>query len=387
MLVALQRYVVALLLSHQVLSESHAPRQQQLNIAAQLGRPAARRPIAKRIRWFVDGHDGMLSGLDQTFMFDTHADIVDGVFPCCGFGGVNPNGTLWTFWDHPESPWTQLEYQKVDSLYAKLLAQGKSVMLAFTGGPLPPAAFERRETLAEEMLEIVLQHNLSGITLDFEGVHPDPTDARTWAQSRATVAQFSATWEAVSRRLHAHNKTIGVCIQDGVFESYNINSTHPNRTQVVYTASWAYPDYIPWADVLTDMSMYENTDGKSWQPWDPSPVATPPKLHELEQWSHVEGLVLDQLANGVDVASGQLSPGLWFDQCSSNGSLTETGWTQPYLRQLLQFLDAKGVRSIDIWTSNMTTHGENCPMPCPTAPTCAWVYSELRAWKARQRVV
>ena len=37
MLVALQRYVVALLLSHQVLSESHAPRQQQLNIAAQLG--------------------------------------------------------------------------------------------------------------------------------------------------------------------------------------------------------------------------------------------------------------------------------------------------------------------------------------------------------------
>ena len=104
MLVALQRYVVALLLSHQVLSESHAPRQQQLNIAAQLGRPAARRPIAKRIRWFVDGHDGMLSGLDQTFMFDTHADIVDGAFPCCGFGGVNPNGTLWTFWDHPESP-------------------------------------------------------------------------------------------------------------------------------------------------------------------------------------------------------------------------------------------------------------------------------------------
>jgi hypothetical protein len=156
---------------------------------------------------------------------------------------------------------------------------------------------------------------------------------------------------------------------------------------VVYTASWAYPDYIPWADVLTDMSMYQNTDGKSWQPWDPSPVATPPKLHELERWSHVEGLVLDQLANGVDVASGQLSPGLWFDQCSSNGSLTETGWTQPYLRQLLQFLDAKGVRSIDIWTSNMTTHGENCPMPCPTAPTCAWVYSELRAWKARQRVV
>jgi hypothetical protein len=79
---------VALLVSYQVLSESHTPRQQQLNVAAQLGRATAR-PIAKRIRWFVDGHDGMLSELDQTFMFDTHADIVDGVFPCCGFGGVN----------------------------------------------------------------------------------------------------------------------------------------------------------------------------------------------------------------------------------------------------------------------------------------------------------
>jgi hypothetical protein len=41
---------------------------------------------------------------------------------------------------------------KVDALYAKLLSQGKTVMLSFSGGPLPPAAFERRKALADEML-------------------------------------------------------------------------------------------------------------------------------------------------------------------------------------------------------------------------------------------
>ena len=63
--------------------------------------------------------------------------------------------------------------------------------------------------------------------------------------------------------------------------------------------------------------------------------------------------------------------------------MTRTGWTQPYLRKLLRFLDSKGVRSVDIWTSNQTTHGERCQEPCPAAPTCEWVYSELRAWKVR----
>eukprot|EP01045_Picozoa_sp_COSAG04_P005523 COSAG04_NODE_257_length_18753_cov_7.516857_8_plen_1972_part_00 len=360
-------------------------------IEAAQGRTLAAQPIAKRIRWFVDGHNSMLSKLDQTFLFDTHADIVDGVYPCCGYGGIRENGTIWTFWDPPEkpwiySPWPPKDRQKLNALYAKLLAQGKTVMLSINGGPLPPAAFERREALADEMLEIVLQHNLSGITLDFEGKYPDPKKNRTWGQPRATVAQFSATWAAVSRRLHAHGKTIGVCISNGEFSRGNANSTHPNKTQVVYTSAWAYPTYIPWADVITDMSTYRNSKGGPWQSWDPSPVRVPAGMHELEHWSHAEGLVLDQLANGVDAPSGQLSPGLWFDQCAANGSMTSTGWTQPYLRKLLRFLDSKGVRSVDVWTSNQTTHGERCQMPCPTAPTCEWVYTELRAWKQSRHI-
>ena len=117
-----------------------------------------------------------------------------------------------------------------------------------------------------------------------------------------------------------------------------------------------------------------------------SAVPTPARLHELGRWTHAAGLVLDQLENGVDAPSGQLSPGLWFDQCASNGSMTHTGWTQKDLHEFLDFLDTKSVRSLDMWTSNQTDgrpKDDYCQAPCPAAPTCPWVYSELRAWKGR----
>ena len=84
--------------------------------------------------------------------------------------------------------------EKVEALYARLLAQGKTVMLSFggpiDGGPLPPAAFERREALADEMLGIVLQHNLSGITLDFEG--------RNEVRARSPVfSSLSFSWRGI----------------------------------------------------------------------------------------------------------------------------------------------------------------------------------------------
>lgn len=138
------------------------------------------------------------------------------------------------------------------------------------------------------------------------------------------------------------------------------------------------------------------------------PAAKPATNGQLGPWAQNEGLVLDQLLNGVDAASGQLSPGLWLSACQA-GNATRTGWTQAYLRQFLAFLDSKGVRSIDMWTgarptshsavsSSLLVHvrvvvaalvadqlgdGTGCPMPCPAAPTCDWAYSELRAWKRR----
>ena len=98
--------------------------------------------------------------------------MIAGVFPCCGYGGVNSNGTPWTTWDGTGLNGGECDFcgrpdliSAVDDQYARLLRAGKTVSLSFNGGPLPPAAFHRREEFANEILAIVLQHNLSGITL------------------------------------------------------------------------------------------------------------------------------------------------------------------------------------------------------------------------------
>ena len=90
----------------------------------------------------------------------------------------------------------------------------------------------------------------SGGCRDFEGRFPDPKNNQTWVP-RATVPQFAATWDIVSHRLHEHGKTIAVCIGDA-----NKNSSNPNMTEVVYTSAWAYTNYIPFVDSITDMSTY-----------------------------------------------------------------------------------------------------------------------------------
>ena len=58
---------------------------------------------------------------------------------------------------------------------------------------------------------------------------------------------------------------------------------------------------------------------------------------------------------GADAASGQLSPGIWMNNCRQTSlfpdGITAQGWTQPSLAAFLGFLDTVGVRSIDLWTS------------------------------------
>jgi hypothetical protein len=79
--------------------------------------------------------------------------------------------------------------------------------------------------------------------------------------------EFSAVWGAVAKRLHAHDKQIGVCIETGA-----PNVSHPWAPRTLpndtiwhsYMMDWDYPLYIEWADVITNMATYpmmHTTDG------------------------------------------------------------------------------------------------------------------------------
>jgi hypothetical protein len=54
--------------------------------------------------------------------------------------------------------------------------------------------------------------------------------------------------------------------------------------------------------------------------------------------------------------------------------VTAQGWTQSSLRAFLSYLDSVGVRSVDLWTSNLAAND---------MATCSWFLPELRRWHAQ----
>eukprot|EP00039_Didymoeca_costata_P015719 m.272472 g.272472 ORF g.272472 m.272472 type:complete len:347 (-) comp16271_c1_seq2:303-1343(-) len=322
----------------------------------------------KVIRWFVDGRDGFTSEKDQQFMLKTHSDIVNSVHICCGQAGIFPNGSFRYNIDADVVP----VLKTFNSLQ-------KAVTLSVNGGPpagLPVSAFLRRNDLAEEILTVLEKFDLNGITIDIEGTYVEGNGT----VGPASVAQFAATWHSVAKLLHTHGKTIGICINTGIQ-----GSQAPNMTSAIdYGADWAFSNYIPFMDYLVDMSTYPLPHVQNVWGSNITISKCDPNNHYLGHWCHLEGLVQNQIDSGVSPENGQLSPGVWVDECSKDGKQTTKGWTQDSLHDFLGFLTKSGVISIDIWTSNATSPGANngCPMPCPYAPTCSWVYTELRSWIA-----
>ena len=214
-------------------------------------------PIDKRIRWFIDsnGKTGLGNPLNTDFLLGRGRGIAHGVYPMGG-GSIAANGTLAA---HTPDP----RYK----LYSNA---GLAVMPCFGGSMLPRAAYQRRHDFAGEVLAYVLKckpcqqlrcrllrvlkktlptDNFSGITLDWESHGDGGGDAH----------EFSAVWEAVAELLHAHGRTIGICVETG---SPNVSHpwvprTLPNDTiWHSYMMDWDYPLYIKWADVITNMATY-----------------------------------------------------------------------------------------------------------------------------------
>ena len=113
----------------------------------------------------------------------------------------------------------------------------------------------------------------------------------------------------------------------------------------------------------------------------------------------IKGYILDMLAHGVPaskISAGLSISGLpgqggcgsaaeCMHPCNSAscgctgrfdpaGAVSGAGWTQATLHEFLEFLDTKGVRSIDIWTGGALVSPE-------AVEICDWIIVELRRWR------
>eukprot|EP01051_Picozoa_sp_SAG22_P003275 SAG22_NODE_157_length_16986_cov_17.230177_11_plen_77_part_00 len=59
-----------------------------------------------------------------------------------------------------------------------------------------------------------------------------------------------------------------------------------------------------------------------------------------------------------------------------NGTTSGAGWTQPALREFLEYLDKKGVTRVDIWTGDAL-------IPVQAVAICDFFIDELRRWRLK----
>ena len=120
--------------------------------------PSTATPIPKRIRWFVDNGHAVNDTDNLNFLFDTHADLVDGVYPCCGFASVPQNDVpigrpLLSVSDEGNHS-DPARRAAADRFFARMRAAGKPVIVAINGMTFPRVAYEQRTQLASEVVAV-----------------------------------------------------------------------------------------------------------------------------------------------------------------------------------------------------------------------------------------
>ena len=98
------------------------------------------------------------------------------------------------------------------------------------------------------------------------------------------------------------------------------------------------------------------------------------------------GVPVEKIAPGLSasglpgqIGCGEPSDGCGtMDRCSgpfrANGSMSGAGWTQPTLREFLDFLDSKNITRLDIWTGDALILVQSVAI-------CDWFIDELRRWR------
>ena len=341
-------------------------------------------PIEKRIQWFTSSDTGHPANLE--FLLRINRGIVDGVYPCCGLGSFDSNGSV------------QLPMLNFERDVKPYRDAGVRYMPTFGQSFLPNAAWENREVVADQILAWALKYQLTGVHNDWESHGDEGADA----------FKFYDMWRSVAAKLHPHGLAVGTCI-----ETAPSNISHPwaprtpsnDTTWHSYMFAWDYPLSLDYMDVVTNMATYpmmHTTDGNNdWCADFPNTTwcaagcedfvdhLTPAtkyleqvqcdrSRHTVAKWCGLKGQVQDMIDAGAEPSTGQVSPGIWMNNCAKTSAfpdgITAQGWTRESLRSFLNYLDTVGVRSIDMWTSNLSEND---------LATCDWFLPELRRWRLR----
>jgi hypothetical protein len=198
-----------------------------------------------------------------------------------------------------------------------------------TPGDLCRAALARKEDFSAELLDYLLRHDLSGVTIDWENPYGNDMPC------------FRELWMHVKAVIGPHGKSFNPWVSNG-------GAYTPSRGNADY--EWNYTAYLPFADQLLNMADYWVT-GHGEAPvgynysrdgnYGYNRSITPVPCHDHEgRWCGLEGTIVDMLKFGATAA--QVVPAVWMARCFPNGTMTLTGWTQPKLREFLAFAGTKG---------------------------------------------
>lgn len=313
---------------------------------------------SKQLRWYIGNvprvQDFLLGGPGSNpnhwlnTSLDLGAPVTDGVYQCCHGVNIQANGTLQGFpFNASHAPWNVTAFTQA----------GMSMYYTITPGAADPgavtkAALSRADAFAQELLNLTLAYNLTGVHTDWE--YANDNDLPSWI----------ALWTRVKKTLSAHGKQIAMSVDDST----------PSK-ESIEDKSWSYLShwdlFVNISDVLINMGGYPLSNHKESFP--AAQKLKPYRCGNADRWCGIEGQVQDMLDHGVD-PTFQLQPGISPDGCT-NGTTTSGGWTQPALAQYLDFLDTKGVRHLTLWTSDAFL------LPATTF-TCPWFMPMLKNWTA-----
>jgi hypothetical protein len=369
-----------------------------LALACCLLPPQVAAPGRRGIEWATGGAPALqpfLLGSNPEHWANTSqpvSDITTGVLQCCAGLGINLTGHLLEVYPSQTqldmyTPFAQrgvevyIDIDPAEGEHERANATvgepgGLAVGLNCSNPPTPTqkhcvtpgdicsAALARKEAFAAEVLAFVMSRNVSGISMDWEYAYGN--------NQTCMVALFSF----VAAQLAPHGKGFAPWVSNG-----GGWQSSPGDAD----AEWDYWSYLPFATKLLNMGSYEATGeafpngNRSVTPILCTSLPTDPAtVNPVGRWCGLEGTIVDMLAKGAKPS--QIVPGVWMDPCHPSGTLTMSGWSQPVLRQFLEFAGGAGITSIAIWTDGAMNTRRAYPNGNPSLSTCDWFIPELRRW-------